>query len=169
MSDATIDTLFGARTALVIDDAVDAATCAAFRAGLDYTRYALVDRGSYDFAEVPRAAVELVERLVSARIGRPLRAESARALRLRAGDYLLARHDHVHEGLPFEAILDVSPAPAAGEVHYRRRGQVFFRVPSLPGSLAIVERGPTVTCNHTYVTKRQPHAEVVRLVVLLRD
>lgn len=165
----TIDALFGARTALVIDDAVDAATCATIRDQLDYTRYALVDRGSYDFADVPPAAVGLVERLVAERVARPLRAESARALRLRSGDYLLARHDRVYEGLPFEAILDVSAAPAPAEVHYRRRGQVFFRVPSQPGALAIVERGPTVTCNHTYVSKRHPSAEIVRLVVLLRD
>lgn len=166
----SVETLFGARTALVIDDAVDAATCAAIRGELaGFARYALVDRGSYEVADVPAPRVALVERLASARIGRPLRAESARALRLRAGDYLLARHDHVHEGLPFEATLDVSAAPAPAEVHYRRRGQVFFRVPSLPGALAIVERGPTVTCNHTYVTRRQPRAEVVRLVVLLRD
>jgi len=54
-------------------------------------------------------------------------------------------------------------------VHYRRRGQVFFRVPCTPGAVSIVERGPTVTCNHTYVSKLSPPgAEVLRLVVLLR-
>ena len=35
-------------------------------------------------------------------------------------------------------------------------------------SMSIVERGPTVTCNHTYVSKLHADAEVVRLVALLR-
>ena len=54
-------------------------------------------------------------------------------------------------------------------VHYRRRGQVFFRVPSAPRALALIERGPTVTCNHTYVSRLHPTADVIRLIVLLRD
>jgi hypothetical protein len=37
----------------------------------------------------------------------------------------------------------------------------------VPGSLSVVERGPTVTCNHTYVSKLQPTAQVIRLVALL--
>jgi hypothetical protein len=58
---------------------------------------------------------------------------------------------------------------AGAEVHYRHRGQVFFTFPSTPGALALVERGPTVMCNHTYVSQRTPDASVVRLIVLLRD
>ena len=61
------------------------------------------------------------------------------------------------------------PQCPGAEIHYRRRGQVYFRVPCVPNALAIVERGPTVTCNHTYVSKLHPDASVVRLVVLLRD
>jgi len=38
----------------------------------------------------------------------------------------------------------------------------------VPNSLAVVERGPTVTRNHTYVSKLQVGV-VVRLVLLLRD
>jgi hypothetical protein len=72
--------------------------------------------------------------------------------------------------VPIEVTIDLSPHLVDGaEIHYRRRGQVFFRVPSLPGSAAIVERGPTVTCNHTYVSKRHLDASVVRLVLLLAD
>ena len=37
-----------------------------------------------------------------------------------------------------------------------------------PASVAVVERGPTVTCNHTYVSKLHAGVSVVRLVVLLR-
>ena len=93
----------------------------------------------------------------------------SRALRLGPGDYILARHDHVYEDFPVEVMLDLSPAPVPGaEVHYRRRGQVFFQVPSQPGAMSIVERGPTVTCNHTYISKRHLDTSVVRLVLLLR-
>jgi hypothetical protein len=37
------------------------------------------------------------------------------------------------------------------------------------GSLAIVERGPTVPGNHTYVSEHLAAAGIVRLVMLLRD
>jgi hypothetical protein len=74
----------------------------------------------------------------------------------------------VHEDRPVEVVLDLSPAPAPGaEVHWRHRGQLFFAMPSAPGSLAIVERGPTVMCNHTYVSRRNEGASVVRLMMLL--
>ena len=72
------------------------------------------------------------------------------------------------EGCPRQDVGRRAAVPGA-EVHYRRRGQVFFRAPCAPGSLAIVERGPTVSCNHTYVSKRHADASVVRLVLLLRD
>jgi hypothetical protein len=49
----------------------------------------------------------------------------------------------------------------------RRRKQRFFRFECVPGALAIVERGPAVTCHHTYVSKRYPDARVIRLVALL--
>ena len=170
----TIAELFGGRTAVVVEDVVDAALAAEVRARLDarYTRYALLDRGSYDVLVDPSepavtaAMVELAER----KTGRSLALAEARALRLGPGDYLLAHHDRVHDGHPVELVLDLSPAAVAGaEVHYRRRGQVYFRVPCAPRSLAIVERGPTVTCNHTYVSKRDAGASVVRLMMLLRD
>ena len=90
--------------------------------------------------------------------------------RMRPGDYLLGHHDRVHDDHPLELILDLSPVAVPGaEVHYRRRGQLFFRAPSAPRSLALVERGPTVTRHHTYVSQRHAAASVLRLVVLLRD
>ena len=130
------------------------------------TRYTLLDRGSYESGDavVPAEVVELASRAT----GRSLAVREARVLCLRAGDYLLARHDRLHDDNPVEVVLDLSPAVVPGaEVHYRRRGRTFFRVPSAPGSLAIVERGPTVACNHTYISRLVPDALVLRLVAVL--
>ena len=172
----SIEELFGARTALIVEDAITETRAAEVRARLEfagYTRYRLLDRGSYEHVSDPELLPYLLAdltHLARARTGRVLVPFEARALRLGPGDYLLGHHDRVHDDHPLELVLDLSPAVAPGaEVHYRRRGQVFFRVPSAPRSLAILERGPTVTCNHTYVSKLQPAASVLRLVVLLRS
>ena len=139
---------------------------------LGYTRYALLDRASYEEAGAldEPVLVEVLAGLAEAVTGRSLTPDPPRVLRLGPGDYCLVRHDRVHDDRPVELILDLSPAnvPRA-EVHYRHRGQVFFTFPSTPGALALVERGPTVMCNHTYVSKRHVGASVVRLVMLLRD
>lgn len=169
----TLDDLFGA--ALVVPDALDRAAAAAARArwdALGYTRYALLDRGSYDVLAAPDEPELLarMRRAAEAATGRTLAVAESRAVRLLPGDYVLAHHDRLHDDNPVEVTLDLSPAPVPGaEVHYRRRGQVFFRFPSTPGALAVVERGVTVTCNHTYVSKLHEGACVVRLVALLRD
>jgi hypothetical protein len=164
---ADLANLVGSRTAVIVPDF---AQNIAVRGGWQWSRYALVDRGSYDYAsDVDEPA--LAEHVVAeaARLtGRTLRVTDARALRLGPGDYVLARHDRVYEGFPIEVVIDLSPAPVArAEVHYRRRGQLFFRVPSQPGAASFVERGPTVTCNHTYVSRRFPDVSVVRLVLVL--
>jgi hypothetical protein len=87
-------------------------------------------------------------------------------LRLVPGDYLLARHDRIREGGTIECVVDLSPAPVPGaEVHYRQHGQVFFRVACEPGRAALVPRGPTVTANHTYLSKLHT-GEVVRWIAL---
>jgi hypothetical protein len=171
----TIEQLFGARTALVLPDVIDPTHAAAIRERLEhtgYTRYTLLDRGSYDVIADPHepelhaAVIELATRAT----GRSLVLAETRALRLVPGDYLLAHHDRIHDDHPVELVLDLSPAAVPGaEVHYRRRGQVYFRVPCAPGSLAVVERGPTVSCNHTYLSKRHAGASVIRLMLLLRD
>lgn len=169
----TLGDLFGA--ALVVRDAVDAAGAAAARARWNtrgFTRYALLDRGSYDVLVDPDEP-ELFALMVGAAervTGRSLAVAESRVLRLHPGDYILAHHDRIHEGNPVEVTLDVSPAAVEGaEVHYRRRGQVYLRFPCTPAALAIVERGVTVTCNHTYVSKLHERACVVRLVALMRD
>ena len=160
--------------AVIVPAAVGTALASEIRGRLERatsTRYALVDRASYDIIASPNEP-ELLDVLtgVAAEVtGRSLVLVEARAIRLGPGDYLLVRHDRVHEERPIELVLDLSSAAVPGaEVHWRHRGQLFFTMPSTPGALAIVERGPTVMCNHTYVSKRRPDASVVRLVMLLR-
>ncbi len=147
---------FASHRAELIEDAI--ASVDDFRfAG--WNRYALLDRGSYEAVDVDPAQCAMF-----ARYGR---ITSARAYRLVPGDYILAHHDELHDDLPLELVLDLSPAPMSAEIHYRRRGAVFFRMPCMPRSLAIVERGPAVTRNHTYVSKRTT-GEVIRLVMIAR-
>jgi hypothetical protein len=170
----SLDALFAGRSAVVVPDVVGAAWAAELRARLEargYARYALVDRGSYGVVtgpDEPALYARLID--VAARAtGRALRFAEARALRLGAGDYLLAHHDRVHDDTPVEVTLDLSPVSVPGaELHYRQRGKVYFRFAGTPGAAAVVERGPTVTCNHTYVSQRDAAAVVIRLVVLLR-
>jgi hypothetical protein len=167
----TLDELFGARAAVVVPDVIDAEHAARIRARLAYARFALVDRGSYDVCarvDEPELFAMLVA-LAARETGRPLAIREARALRLCAGDYLLAHHDGLRDGNPVEVMLDISAASVPGaEVHYRRRGQVFLRVASAPGAAAIVERGPTVGSNHTYVSRLHADAEIVRIIAELR-
>jgi hypothetical protein len=169
----TLGELFGATA--VVRGVIDAVRGAAVRERCEqrgYRRYALLDRGSYDVLANPDEP-ELLAQLVreaERMTDRRLAITESRVLRLGPGDYLLAHHDRIHDDNPVEVTLDLSPAPVEGaEVHYRRRGQVYFRFECTPGALAIVERGVTVTCNHTYVSKLHAGASVVRLVALLRE
>ncbi|HLL25410.1 MAG TPA: hypothetical protein VK427_24910 [Kofleriaceae bacterium] len=157
----TIDALFGTRRAELRGDVVTEDEAAALRTRLaSWQRYTLLDRGSYDFID------NIDEPALFAKLG--FDVFQARALRLVPGDYVLAHHDQLHDDLPLELVLDLSPAPVPAEIHYRRRGHVFFRAPCVPRSLAIVERGPTVTRNHTYVSQLNAGAVVARLVMLAR-
>lgn len=159
--------------AVIVPAAIGSEVAAELRArfaAAGYARYALVDRASYEVNAAP-AETELIEVLAGIATevtGRTLTVSEAHVLRLGAGDYILVRHDRVYDSRPIELVLDLSPAvvPSA-EVHWRHRGQVFFTMPSAPGTLAIVERGPTVMSNHTYVSKRNPDASVVRFMMLL--
>jgi hypothetical protein len=159
--------IVGARTMEILPDFAQGI---AVRGGWQWSRYTLLDRGSYDYAnEVVEPALAEHAVAEAARLtGRSLRVIDARGLRLGPGDYVLARHDRVYNEFPIEVVIDLSPVSVArAEVHYRRRGQLFFRVPCQPGAASFVERGPTVTCNHTYVSRRFPDASVVRLVLVL--
>lgn len=161
--------------AVLVPGAVGAGLAADVRARLEhagYTRFGLLDRASYEEARAvdEPALVEALTGVAAEVTGRSLVPDPPRVVRFGPGDYSLVRHDRVHEERPVEVVLDLSPARVPdAEVHYRHRGQVFFTFPSMPGALAIVERGPTVMCNHTYLSKRHASASVVRLVMLLRN
>ncbi len=155
----------------LVADAVSIDVAAAVRARLAYRRFALLDRGSYEVADgvVEPELFAVLAAIASQATGRTLAVTEARALRLRAGDYILAHHDRFYDDRPIEAVLDLSPtAVPRAELHYRRRGQVFWRVPSAPYSLAMVDRTPVVTCNHVYISRSVPTADVIRLVATLR-
>lgn len=170
-------TLVGARTALLLADALTPDVTVAARAALaqhGYARYTLIDRGRYDFIVDPVPALcTMLQQVASQHTQRELQIVASRALRFGPGDYALAHHDPFHDGMPIEVMADLSVLPHAplteAGVYYRRRGQAFFVVPVQPSAVSIVERGPAVHCNHGYVSLRCPDAEVVRLVVLLRD
>jgi hypothetical protein len=170
----TLEELFVPRLAVVVPEAVGRGLAGEVRARLQRTGYApyrLLDRGRYDVLADP-AEPELlaaIARIGAEVTGRTLAVAEARAIRLGPGDYLLAHHDRVDGDRPVEVMLDLSSASVPGaEVHYRDRGRVYFRHPSVPGSASVVERGPTTSCNHTYVSKQHAGAAIVRLVVLLR-
>lgn len=170
-----LDQLFASRIATIVPEAIGPALATEVRARLDragYTRYALLDRGSYEVAIDPDepSVIAALAGLAGPLTGRSLAPVDARALRLGPGDYLLAHHDRRHEDPIVELMLDLSPASVPGaDVHYRRHGKVVFHVESRPGALSVVERGPETACHHAYVSKRHLGASVVRLVVRLRD
>jgi hypothetical protein len=155
----TLDAVLATRSAVIVPDIIDHAASAAARARFTaYTRYTLVDRGSYEYIDAP----DVPDLLALLGCGRTL--VDARVVRLHAGDYLLARHDRPCDG-GIEVVLDLSRESVPGaEVHYRQHGQVLFRMPSAPGSAAIVPRTASVSCNHTYISKLHRDAEIVRLV-----
>ena len=168
-----LEDLFAARTAVIVPDAIGPTAATELRERferLGYSRYALLDRGSYEMLQDP-AELEIYAApiaLATEATERALELAEARVLRLVPGDYLLAHHDRVHDERHVELILDLSPAivPNAA-VHYRRNGDVTYQVPSRPCSLSIVARAPNVTCNHTYISKLHTGAHVIRLVLLL--
>jgi hypothetical protein len=176
--------LFGARVAVLQPDVIDGLAAAAVRQRLEargYARYAGIDRGSYDFLDEPRDAVgapllAALQAAASKATGRSLALATAasavpavRALRLRAGDYLLAHHDRDSDDGTVELTLDLSASASEGAgVVYLRGDKPFFHLPSQPGALAIVERDGSVRCHHRYLSKRSPAAQVVRLVVRLQ-
>jgi hypothetical protein len=168
----SLDDLLATRSAVIVPDAIGRDVAAAVRARLapQLVRYPLVDRGSYAAITDPREPELLaaVARIVTPVTGRALTLVASRVLRLEPGDYLLAHHDPVRERA-IEVVLDLSPASVPGaEVHYRQHGQVFLRIPTVPGSLAIVPTNPTVSCNHTYVSKLHAGAGVMRLIAVFR-
>ncbi|MEP6861306.1 MAG: hypothetical protein ABJE66_11830 [Deltaproteobacteria bacterium] len=149
-----LEELLATRSALIVPSGITARFAG-------FTRYALVDRGSYEWVDVP--VDPRIGELVATHTGMRRQCIASRVIRLVPGDFILARHDTSPTGL--EVVIDISPAPCAAEVHYRQHGQVFFRVPCEPGTAALVPRYPSVTSNHTYLSKLAT-VEVVRWVCL---
>ena len=149
-----LDELLATRSAVTVPSGITARFTG-------FTRYALVDRGSYEYVDVP--VDPRIGELVATHTGTRRRCIASRVIRLVPGDFILARHDTSPTGL--EVVVDISPAPCAAEAHYRQHGQVFFRMPCEPGTAALVPRNPTVTSNHTYLSKLHT-AEVVRWICL---
>ena len=149
-----LDELLATRSAVIVPSGITARFSG-------FARYALYDRGSYEHVDVP--ADPRIAELVARHTGVQRRCVASRVIRMVPGDFILARHDPSPTGL--EVVVDISPAPAAAEVHYRQHGQVFFRVPCEPGTAALVPRNPSVTSNHTYLSKLHT-AEVVRWICL---
>lgn len=149
-----LDELLATRSAVIVPSGITARFSG-------FARYALYDRGSYDFVDVPPDP--RIADLVARHTGTQRRCVASRVIRMVPGDFILARHDPSPTGL--EIVVDISPARVAAELHYRQHGQVFFRVPCEPGTAALVPRNPSVTSNHTYVSRRAP-AEVVRWICL---
>ena len=156
----SLDDLLATRSAVLVANAVTPR-------GFDgYERYRLLDRGSYDFIESPPAPelVATATALIEQQTGERRRCVESRVVRLVPGDYMLAHHDRMRDrGL--EVVFDLSPAPAPAELHYRQHGQVFLRIPCVPGSAALIPRNPTVTANHTYLSKLHT-GQVVRWIAL---
>lgn len=158
----------------LIEDAVDVAHRDDARVRLGragWKRWSLYDRGSYEWIDAPDvgALSETLVALARRASGRAVVLQDMRAVRMLPGDYVFVRHDRVHDDEPLEVVVDLSIAPVPGaEVHYRHRGQVFFVFPSRPGAVGLVQRGPTVMRNSTYVSRRWTNAEVVRIFALLR-
>ncbi|MFT3697048.1 MAG: hypothetical protein QM831_28155 [Kofleriaceae bacterium] len=138
----SLEDLLAGRSAALFHDVVSP------RAFDSYTRYREIDRGSYDvsYEDVP----DLVARARD--LARPHVFESARIVRLRPGDYILARADEPRRGT--EVVFDLSPGTRPdGDLQYRQHGQVVFRVPCEPGCAAVVPRTQSISCNHQYLSK----------------
>ncbi len=171
----TLDDVVGGRVAVVRPHMIDGAARAAARAALEATGYRRllgIDRAAAELCERPDlpALVARARTLATAATGGAGVVRACFAVRLRAGDYVLAHHDLVESGpiAGVEVMFDLSEAVVPGAVvHYRRRGQVYAELPSDPSAAAVVERGPAVTSNHTYLSKAFGAATVVRLVVRL--
>lgn len=154
----SLDELLATRSAMIVKTDVRAAFTG-------FARYALLDRGSYEWVDV--SPDDRLATIVETFCGERKRCVASRVLRLVPGDYVLARHDPVRERGTIEVVVDMSPAPDEGsEVQYRQHGQVFFRMPCEPGTAAVVPCGPSVTANHTYVSKLHTGAEVVRWIAV---
>jgi hypothetical protein len=136
-----------------------------------WQRYALVDRGHYEYIDRPAgidALLSTVTELASAQLGFGLTLLTWRAVRLSPGDYLLSHHDPRHDDPLVECIADLSTAPSDFAVHYRENGRPHFVVPNTPGTVSVVARTAASAANHSYVSKLHRGEALTRVVLRLR-
>lgn len=159
---------------VVLPGALSEPTTAAIREQVveaGFQPFWVADRGRYemnDTLEAPElfdSLREIAEHLAGAHFT----VELARWLRLRRGSYALLRDDAAQTERHLELTLDLSAGSCGeAEVIYTHRGQIFFAAPQQPGTMTLVERGPTVRRYDRYLTHRVGDAEIVRLRMALR-
>lgn len=155
----------------LVENAIPATLARDVAAAFDahgWMRYALIDRGQYDYIDGPpgvEALVEPMTRLASTQLGFDVRAVWTRALRLTPGDYSLSHHDVRHDAPLLECIADLSTAASSFAVHYREGGRPHFVVPNQPLVISLVARTAASAANHTYISKLHQGCEIIRLVV----
>lgn len=161
--------------AVLLPDAIPAPARAAIRsrlAGAGLQPFDLAHQGHYAFNDTwtEPALFEGLAAIAEHIAGASLEITSARWIQMVRGDYALIRDDDAPPDRSLELTLDLSAAPAlgGGEVCYRHRGQLVFAVSPAPGSLALIERGPTIERYTRYLTHRAMEAVVVRLRLALR-
>lgn len=163
----------------LVENAVPATLARDAVAELDaqgWTRYAMIDRGQYDYIDSPsttgpratavsvRSLVELMTRLASQQLGFDVRAVSTRAVRLSPGDYALSHHDLRHDEPLLECIADLSAGASEFAAHYREGGRPHFVVPNQPLAISLVARTAASAANHTYVSKLHRGPAITRFI-----
>ena len=136
-----------------------------------FTRFDLAPRGRYAFLDAaPNPALEgALLAIAEPIVERRLEVASSRWSRLVHGDYALLRDDRADKP-SVELTLDISERASGGaEICYCHRGRLVFAAPQIPGSLTIVERGPSIRRYERYLSRHVGDAEIVRLRLVLHD
>ena len=100
-----LDELLATRSAVIVPTGI-------FARFEGYARYALLDRGSYEWVDVP--VDPRIGELVATHTGTRRRCIASRVIRLVPGDFILARHDHSPAGR-------ARPASRSSSTSHRRR------------------------------------------------
>ncbi|NUP13272.1 MAG: hypothetical protein HOW73_45110 [Polyangiaceae bacterium] len=163
--------------AVAVDDAIDPSIVRQTReaaAHVTFEGFDLAHRGRYAFSTepIPPAALEALVDVASRCSGEVLSVTAHRYVRLRCGDYVLARDDESFCAAVAPHAIDLSldlsvDLTCEAEVVFTHRSQAFFTVPQRPGVVGIVRRMPTVGRYERYLTHRVGALEVVRLRLVL--
>jgi hypothetical protein len=164
--------------AVVVDQALDRQALVPIRGRIDaadFVPYRRLHHGSFERLR-PVREPELIAAVVAiaeAVTGASLALMANECLRLRHGDYVLASEATADAGDPgptslasrwIEVTADLSSGSSGeAQVVYARRGEHFFAAPQLSGSVAIVERQPTIARYDRYLNHRVADRVVHRL------